>query len=46
MPLTRSDALEKIDYFLAIKFEKFGIYEDAILQNDTFMFHSALSPAR
>lgn len=45
MPLTRSDALEKIDYFLAIKFEKFGIYEDAILQNDTFMFHSALSPA-
>ena len=45
MPLTRSDALEKIDYFLAIKFEKFGIYEDAILRNDTFMFHSALSPA-
>jgi deoxyribodipyrimidine photolyase-related protein len=45
MPLTRSDALENIDYFLAIKFEKFGIYEDAILQNDTFMFHSALSPS-
>ena len=45
MPLTRCDALENIDYFLAIKFENFGIYEDAILQNDTFMFHSALSPS-
>ena len=45
MPLTRSDALKNIDYFLAIKFENFGIYEDAILQNDTFMFHSALSPS-
>ena len=45
MPLTRCDALDNIDYFLAIKFENFGIYEDAILQNDTFMFHSALSPS-
>ncbi len=45
MPLTRLDALENIDYFLSIKFENFGIYEDAILQNDTFMFHSALSPS-
>ena len=45
MPLTRADALENIDYFLKVKFENFGIYEDAILQNDTFMFHSALSPS-
>ena len=45
MPLTRTDALENIDYFLKVKFENFGIYEDAILQNDTFMFHSALSPS-
>ena len=45
MPLTRQDALENIDYFLAVKFENFGIYEDAILQNDTFMFHSAISPS-
>jgi len=45
MPLTRTDALETIDYFLKVKFENFGIYEDAILQNDTFMFHSALSPS-
>ncbi|HAZ79040.1 MAG TPA: cryptochrome/photolyase family protein [Porticoccaceae bacterium] len=45
MPLNRRDALAQIDYFLAVKFENFGIYEDAILQNDTFMFHSALSPS-
>ena len=44
MPLTRADALNNIDYFLQVKFENFGIYEDAILQNDTFMFHSAISP--
>ena len=45
MPLTRKDALQNIDYFLTVKFENFGIYEDAILQNDTFMFHSAISPS-
>ena len=45
MPLTREDALKSIDHFLEIKFENFGIYEDAILQNDTIMFHSALSPS-
>jgi deoxyribodipyrimidine photolyase-related protein len=45
MPLTRQDALEHINHFLTVKFENFGIYEDAILQNDTFMFHSAISPS-
>ena len=45
MPLTRPDALASIDHFLAVKFENFGVYEDAILQNDTFMFHSAISPS-
>lgn len=44
MPLTRQDALQHIDHFLAVKFENFGVYEDAILQHDTFMFHSAISP--
>ena len=44
MPLTRQDALAHMDHFLAVKFKNFGIYEDAILQNDTFMFHSAISP--
>jgi deoxyribodipyrimidine photolyase-related protein len=44
MPLTRQNALEQIDHFLEFKFENFGIYEDAILKNDTFLFHSAISP--
>lgn len=30
---------------LEVKFEKFGIYEDAILQKNTFMFHGAISPS-
>ena len=45
MPLTRQNALEQIDYFLENKFKNFGIYEDAILDNDTFLFHSGISPA-
>jgi deoxyribodipyrimidine photolyase-related protein len=45
MPINRDDALENIDYFLRVKFENFGIYEDAILREDTFMFHSAISPS-
>jgi len=45
MPLSRRDALENIDYFLSAKFEHFGLYEDAILKNHTFMFHSAISPS-
>ena len=45
MPLTRSDALAQLDNFLTNKFENFGVYEDAILQSDTFLFHSAISPA-
>jgi deoxyribodipyrimidine photolyase-related protein len=45
MPLTRDDALKALDYFLRVKFENFGRYEDAISSQDTFLFHSALSPA-
>ena len=45
MPLTRHNALEQIDHFLDLRFKNFGVYEDAILKNDTFLFHSAISPA-
>jgi len=44
MPLTRSDALKALDYFLEVKFENFGTYEDAISSKDTFLFHSTISP--
>jgi deoxyribodipyrimidine photolyase-related protein len=45
MPLNRDEALKALDYFLKIKFENFGRYEDAISSQDTFLFHSTLSPA-
>jgi deoxyribodipyrimidine photolyase-related protein len=45
MPFNRSDALKNLDYFIKVKFENFGTYEDAILSNDSFLFHSALSPS-
>ncbi len=45
MPLTRQDALKALNHFLETKFVNFGRYEDAISSNDTFLFHSSLSPA-
>jgi len=42
-PLTRRDALRSLDNFMKKKFENFGSYEDAILIEDNFLFHSALS---
>jgi deoxyribodipyrimidine photolyase-related protein len=44
MPLNRVESLKALDYFLDVKFEHFGSYEDAISSQDTFLFHSALSP--
>ena len=41
MPLTREAAIDNLDYFLEAKFKEFGTYEDAILKEDTFLFHSA-----
>jgi len=45
MPLTRQEALKNLDNFVSLKFENFGSYEDAILIEDNFLFHSALSPS-
>ena len=45
VPFNRSDALKNLDYFIKVKFDNFGTYEDAILSNDSFLFHSALSPS-
>ena len=45
MPLKRQDALKNLDNFVKNKFKNFGSYEDAILIEDNFLFHSALSPS-
>ena len=33
-----------LDNFLAERFEKFGIYEDAIVEKESVLYHSVLSP--
>jgi len=42
---TSHEAAEKwLDDFLETRFEKFGIYEDAIVSNEHFLHHSVLTP--
>ncbi len=41
---TRASALAKLNSFLKERFEDFGPYEDAIHSQETFAFHSVLSP--
>jgi deoxyribodipyrimidine photolyase-related protein len=44
VPFNRNQTLEYLDEFFEIKFELFGPYEDAIYDNHSFLFHSAISP--
>lgn len=34
-----------LDDFLKHRFQKYGVYQDAILRQDSFLFHSLLTPA-
>ena len=43
-PVDRAGAQKQLDNFLKIRFENFGIYEDAMLENKNFLFHSCISP--
>ncbi len=38
------DAEQWLDEFLNNRFEKFGVYEDAIVTKETVLYHSVLSP--
>lgn len=42
--VTFEDAEKWLDDFLAHRFAEFGIYEDAIVANETVLHHSVLSP--
>ncbi len=42
--ITFKDAEDWLDEFLRSRFEKFGIYEDAIVTNEAILHHSVLSP--
>lgn len=44
LPVTREDALVWLEDFFAHRFEHFGAYEDAIAKEESFLFHSLLSP--
>src|SRR6056300_1510713 len=43
-PVTRKGALRQLDEFLKSRFENFGRYEDAMQQEQNFLFHSCISP--
>jgi deoxyribodipyrimidine photolyase-related protein len=40
----REGALSALDYFLKESLEKFGDYQDAMVSDEAFLFHSLLSP--
>lgn len=42
--VTRSQALELVNQFIEQRLAQFGDYEDAIAQDQPFLFHSVLSP--
>lgn len=43
-PVTHIAAEKWLDDFLKNRLKYFGTYEDAMMQNETFLFHSVLSP--
>jgi deoxyribodipyrimidine photolyase-related protein len=44
LPVTHKEAKNWLDDFLADKLLYFGDYQDAIVRNESFLFHSLLSP--
>ena len=42
-PLTHKTAIKWLNDFIENKFKKFGTYQDAIVKDEDFMFHSVLS---
>lgn len=43
-PVTFQAAIEFLDDFLKNRLSHFGIYQDAIVSHETFLFHSVLTP--
>jgi len=44
-PVTHQQAEHWLEQFLEERFRKFGIYEDAIVQTESILYHSMLTPA-
>lgn len=43
-PITHKDAEEWLQQFLNTRFEKFGVYEDAMVAKEHFLYHAVLTP--
>jgi len=43
-PTTRKQSEQHLDFFLEKKYLHFGDYEDAVVENTNFLFHSSISP--
>lgn len=43
-PVTHQESSDWLEQFLEHRFEHFGIYEDAMVMNDSILHHSVLSP--
>jgi deoxyribodipyrimidine photolyase-related protein len=43
-PISHKESQKTFDIFLKQRFELFGKFEDAIMQEDPFMYHSVISP--
>ncbi|CAN5452557.1 cryptochrome/photolyase family protein [soil metagenome] len=43
-PVTHADADKWLEQFIEQRFINFGIYQDAIVEHENFLFHSILSP--
>jgi deoxyribodipyrimidine photolyase-related protein len=44
-PITFYEVRKNFDYFLKNKFEKYGDYQDAIVEGESFLYHSNISSA-
>lgn len=44
-PVTRQEARANLESFLTERFQQYGIYQDAIIDRNSFLFHSVLTPA-
>lgn len=43
-PTNHEQSIQQLNVFLAERFKNYGIYQDAIIQSETFLFHSIISP--
>jgi deoxyribodipyrimidine photolyase-related protein len=43
-PVTFADAEQWLQNFMQQRFEKFGVYEDAMVAKESFLYHSVLTP--